>query len=177
MFWVRHFTTTEHNRNLHLRTSCQESHNVLLLGGVIPNINFGAKLHFLSFNLALILASLLCLNGLVILKLAIVHNAANRWLCLRCDLYQIVTLVIGDALRLLNRKNSQLGSVVGNQTAFLNLNGFIEPWFLSCYGAHLLLSSIRCYHAQTQITCCIKKPAHHTIAGHTNTRIIENLFI
>ena len=79
---------------------------MLFLGGVIPDINFGAEFHFLGFDLALILAGLLSFNSLIVLELAIVHNATYRGLCLRRDLYQIVTLVVGDALSLLNRINS-----------------------------------------------------------------------
>ena len=96
----------------------QEAKHVLLLGGVVAHVDLRAELHFLGLDLALVLASLLGLDGLVVLELSVVHDAAHRRLGVRGDLDQVEILVIRDALSLRHRVDSQLRSVKADQTAF-----------------------------------------------------------
>ena len=142
---------------------------MLLFGGVVAHIDLGTELHFLGFDLALVLTRLLGLDSLVVLELTVVHDATYWRLRLRCDLNQVIALIIGDALGLLDRIDPQLRPIIANQATFLNPDSLIEPWFLSCYGAHLLLSLFRCYHARTILYAEKRKTCDHTIAGHTNS--------
>ena len=138
LFGMRHLTTAEHDRDLDLRPCLEEAQHVLLLRGVVADVDLRAELHFLGFDLALVLARLLGLDCLVVLELSIVHDAAHGRFSLRSDLDQVVAFVISDALSLLDRVDSHLSSVIGDKTTFLGTDLVVEPWFLGSYRAHLL---------------------------------------
>ena len=70
---------------------------MLLLRRVVAHVDLRPELHFLRFDLALVLASLLGLDGLVVLELAVIHDAAHGRFSLRSDLDQVVAFVISDA--------------------------------------------------------------------------------
>ena len=143
LFGVGHLAAAEHDRDLDLVSTLQEAKHVLLLGGVVAHVDLRAELHFLGFDLVLVLTSLLCLDGLVVLELAVVHDAADRRISLRGDLYQVVAFALCDAQSLRSRVDAQLGSVVADQATFLGPDLVVEPWLLSSYSAHLLLMTKR----------------------------------
>lgn len=112
---------------------------MLLLRGVISHVDLRAELHLFDFNLALVLASLLCLDGLFVLELAIVHDAAYGRLSIWSNLYQIETCHIGNMLGLLGGTDTHLFPVVADQPYFTRSDGFVEPWLFRSYRKHLLL--------------------------------------
>ena len=132
-FGVSHLTTTEHDGDLHLATIFEEAHNMLLLGGVVANIDFGTELHFLDFDAALILAGLLGFDGLLVFELAIIHNAADRRLGIGGDFHLIKDGGISDALSFGLHIDAHLLSIIANQAAFACRDLLINPRFLSCY--------------------------------------------
>ena len=66
---------------------------MLLLRGVVPHVDLRAELHFLGLDLALVLASLLRLDGLIVLELAVIHDAAHGRFRIRGDFNKIKPLV------------------------------------------------------------------------------------
>ena len=110
---------------------------MLLLGGVVPYVDLRAELHFLGLDLALVLASLLRLDGLIVLELAVIHDAAHGRFRIRGDFNKIKPLVVSNALRLGNRVDTQLRSVEPDQAALAHRDLFVEPRLLSGYRTHL----------------------------------------
>ena len=80
----------------------EEAKHVLLLRGVVAHVDLRTELHFLGLDLALVLASLLRLDGLIVLELAVIHDAAHGRFRIRGDFNKIKPLVVSNALRLGN---------------------------------------------------------------------------
>ena len=139
----------------------EEAQHVLLLGRVVAHVDLRAELHFLGLDLALVLARLLGLDRLIVLVLAVIHDAADGRIGVRGDLDQVETLVLGDAAGLHGGINAHLVSVVADQPAFAHGDLFVEPGLLSSYCAHLLSTCLLRLRASN------KKPARQ--AG-TNMR-------
>ena len=66
----RHFAAAEHDGDLHLVASVEEAQARASSGGVVAHVDLGTELHFLRLDLALVLAGLLGLDGLIVLELA-----------------------------------------------------------------------------------------------------------
>lgn len=97
---VGHLAAAEHDGDLHLVAGLQKAQHVLLLGGVVAHVDLRPELHLLDLDLVLVLTSLLGLDGLVVLELPVVHDAAHGRRGVRSDLHQIEIHVVGDLLGL-----------------------------------------------------------------------------
>src|SRR5574340_799892 len=74
---VDHLTAAEHDRDLDLRASFQEAHDVLLLGLVVVLVDLRSELDLFDLDPSLVLAGLLCLLFHFVLVLAVVHDLAD----------------------------------------------------------------------------------------------------
>ena len=110
---------------------------MLLLRRVVAHVDLRPELHFLRFDLALVLASLLGLDGLVVLELAVIHDAAHGRFRVRRDFHEVEPLVVGHPLGFRRHVNTHLFAIEADQTAFANRDLFVEPRLLSSYRAHL----------------------------------------
>ena len=110
---------------------------MLLLGGVVAHVDFRTELHFLRLDLRLVLARLLGLDGLVVLELPVVHDAAHGRRGVRSDLHQIEIHVVSDLLGLVRGIHAHLVPVEIDETALARGDLIVEPGLLSSYRAHL----------------------------------------
>jgi hypothetical protein len=69
-------TTTEHDRDLNLVATSEESLDVALLRLIVMRVDLGPKLHLFDDSVGLIPACLACLQCGLVLELAVVHKAA-----------------------------------------------------------------------------------------------------
>ena len=134
---VGHLAAAEHDGDLHLVAGLQKAQHVLLLGGVVAHVDLRPELHFLNLDLVLVLTSLLGLDGLVVLELPIVHDAAYGRRGVRSDLHQIEIHVVGDLLGLVRGVHAHLVPVEIDETALARDDLVVEPGLLSSYRAHL----------------------------------------
>src|SRR5262245_13072998 len=106
--WVRHLTTAEKDRCLHLVTFVQEAFDVFLLELVVVLVHLGTELDFLDLD-DLLMPS--CFAGpllLLVLILAEIHDAADRRACRRRDLDEVEALLLRDGQRLGRRHDAEL---------------------------------------------------------------------
>ena len=75
--------------------------------------------------------------ALMVLELAVIHDAAHGRFRIRGDFNKIKPLVVSNALRLGNRVDTQLRSVEPDQAALAHRDLFVEPRLLSGYRTHL----------------------------------------
>lgn len=115
----------------------QKAQHVLLLGGVVAHVDLRPELHLLDLDLVLVLTSLLGLDGLVVLELPVVHDAAHGRRGVRSDLHQIEIHVVGDLLGLVRGIHAHLVPVEIDETALARGDLIVEPGLLSSYRAHL----------------------------------------
>ena len=132
-----HLAAAEHDGDLHLVAGLQKAQHVLLLGGVVAHVDLRPELHFLRLDLALVLAGLLGLDGLVVLELPVVHDAAHGRRGVRSDLHQIEIHVVSDLLGLVRGIHAHLVPVEIDETALARGDLIVEPGLLSSYRAHL----------------------------------------
>src|SRR5699024_2693674 len=85
----------------------------------------------------LVLAGLLRLDGLVVLELSVVHDAAHGRFGHRGDLHEVESFAVGDPLGLRRGVNAHLSAVEADKTAFADADLFVEPRLLSSYRAPL----------------------------------------
>ena len=138
---VGHLATAEHDGDLDLVALTEETKHVTLLGLVVARIDLGAELHLLDLDLGLVLARLLGLDRLLVLVLAVIHDAANGRIGVGSDLYQIETLVFGKALcRVVS--HLVLGAIDTNDEELRRMNLTVDPCVLSCYDKHLLIKNL-----------------------------------
>ena len=104
-----------------------------LLGLVIADVDLGTELHLLDLDLGLLLASLLCLDLLLVLVLAVIHDAAHRRLGVGCDLDQVETLLGSDTLGIRVGKDAELCAIDTNQANGGGADCVVDPRLLSGY--------------------------------------------
>ena len=92
-------------------------------------VNARGQADLLDLYHALILARFLLALGLLKAELAVIHNAANRRLRLGSDLDQIHASLNGDIKRLFCGYDTELLTVVGNQTDFFVADLFVDLMF------------------------------------------------
>ena len=123
---MSHLAASEHDGDLDARALLEEAQDVTLLGLVIAHIDLGSELHFLDFDLGLVLTSLLGLHGLLVLELAVIHDLANRRIRVGSDLHQVKVLVIGDALRITCVEQTELRSIDADKTNARGANLIVD---------------------------------------------------
>src|SRR6266571_2671356 len=85
----------EHDRDLDLRALVEKALDVALLGVVVVNSDLRSELDLLEKNGDLMLAGELRLLLLLVAVLAVIHDARDRRIRLRCDLDEIEILRLG----------------------------------------------------------------------------------
>jgi hypothetical protein len=122
---ARHFASAEKDRGLYLVAFIQKTQHVVLLGVVVVIVHVDAELHFLDRDRLLVLFGLAVFFLLLIEKLPIIHDAANRRLRSGGNLYQIQVLFAGQFERLKRLQNSNLLTFVANHANFACADTFI----------------------------------------------------
>ena len=88
-----------------------------LLGLIVAGVNLGTELHLLDLDLGLVLTSLLGLDRLLVLVLAVVHDLADGRLRVGGNLDEVEALLGSDALRVTNAEKTQLRAIDTDKTA------------------------------------------------------------
>ena len=86
-----------------------------LLGLVVAGVDLGTELHLLDLDLGLVLTSLLGLDRLLVLELAVVHDLADGRLRVGRDLDEVEALLGGDAVGVAHAEQAQLRAVDADQ--------------------------------------------------------------
>ena len=126
---VHHLAPTEHDRDLDLGVGRQEAHDVLLLGLVVVLVDLRPELDLFDLDLGLVLARELLLLSLLVLELAVVHDAADRRIGERRDLDEVEILLIGDPQSIRDREDAELAPVDADQTTPRRADALVEPRF------------------------------------------------
>jgi hypothetical protein len=147
---VGHFASAEAQAGFYLVAFPKKPQNMVSFGDVIVLIHVDAELYFLQDDLFLVLFCRPFLLFLFIEELAIIHNAAHRWICGGGNLYQIKTLFPGLSGRILRRHDAKLLAVRANHAYFtcadplIHLNkAFIYAILLNPPGKLTLLVELR----------------------------------
>src|SRR4029078_3565529 len=111
---MRHLTTAEEDRRLHLVAFGEEALDVLLLEVVIVFIHLRAELDLLDLDHALVLLGLARPLLLLLLVLAEIHDPADRWNSRRRDLDEVEPLLSRDGDGLLPWHDSDHLAGVGD---------------------------------------------------------------
>ena len=108
---VRHLASPEHHGELDLVPLFEEPAGVAHLEVEVVLLDPRAHLHFLQLHVVLLLARLARLTLLLVLELAVVHDAADRRPGKRRDLHEVQPLLFRDLHRPFDRQNSDLLAV------------------------------------------------------------------
>ena len=134
---TRHFASAEKDRGLDFIPFVQKTQHVVLLGVVVVIVHVNAELHFLDRDRLLVLLRLALFFLLLIEKLPIIHDAANRRLRSRRNLYQIQVLFAGHLERFERRHDADLLTLVANHA------NFARPDTLICADKTLIDTNLR----------------------------------
>ena len=121
-----HFAATEPDSHLDTVAFLQELLRVLQLHIEVIGIDVGRHTDLLDLDHMLVLAGFLLTLTLLKLVLALVHQLADGGICLRGDLHQIQTLLIGDLQSFVRGHDAQLLTVAADQAQFLVTNFLIQ---------------------------------------------------
>src|SRR4249919_2131171 len=105
-FLVAHLAATEADVDLDLVALFQEAAHVAQLDLVVALVGDGAELHFLDFDLLLLLLRSRRLLLRLELELAEVHDPAHRRIGVRLDLHEIHAFVLGHPQRFVAREDA-----------------------------------------------------------------------
>jgi len=123
---VCHLPASETNGNLDLVSTLQELLGLIEADVEIVDADANAELQFFCFHSMLILTGFLLALGLFKSILAVVHDAANGRGSLRCDLHEVQTLVQGDLLCVFDGHDTELGTILINQTDLTVANCLVD---------------------------------------------------
>src|SRR5829696_2044604 len=112
---VGHLASAEPDDALDLVAVLEETDHVVLLEVEVVLVDAGAELHLLDHDHLLLLLRLVLLLLLLELVLPVVHDLADRRVGGRRDLDEVEVLLSGHVLRLLERDDSDLRSVVADE--------------------------------------------------------------
>src|SRR6266566_5137326 len=115
---ARHLASAKKNRRLDLIAFIQKTQHVVFLGLVVVIVHVNAELHFLDRDRLLVLLGFAFLFFLLIEKLPIVHDAANRRLRGGGNLYQVQILFAGHLERFMRRHDADLLALIANHADF-----------------------------------------------------------
>src|SRR5262252_7039329 len=122
----RHFPSAEEDGRLDLVSLLEEPQHMILLGFVVVVIHVDTKLHFLDRDRLLVFLGLALALFLLVQKLPVIHDAANRRLRGRGDFYQVEVLFAGHLERFEGRHDANLLSFVSDHAHFSRANTLIH---------------------------------------------------
>ena len=125
---VGDLTAAEAHGALHLVPCSQELDDSLLLDLVVAGPDLRSELDFLDHRACLVLAGFARLDGLVVLVLAVVHHADDRWPGVGCDLDEVHAQLAGEPSSFLDVLLTDLCPVRCDQTDALDSDSFVDPW-------------------------------------------------
>ena len=105
---VGHFASAEAKTGLHLVTFLQKTNDMVPLGDVIVLVHIHAEFNFFQNDLLLVLFGGPFFLFLLVEKLAVVHDPADRWHSIWGNLYQVEVDLAGFLERFIRRQNSKL---------------------------------------------------------------------
>jgi len=115
---ARHFASAEKDGRLDLVALVQKTQYVVLFGLVIVIVHVDAELHFLDRDRLLVLFGLALLLFLLVQKFPVIHDAANRRLRCRGNLYQIEVTFAGHLERFERWQDADLLAFIINHANF-----------------------------------------------------------
>src|SRR5690606_17283799 len=115
-FRMRDLPATEHHGDLHLVTLFQKAARMPDLELEVMRLDHGTHLDFLDLRLVLLLARCPSLPRLLVLELAVVHDADHRRPRRRRNFYEVETLLLCRRQGLLHRQNPELLAVRSDDT-------------------------------------------------------------
>ncbi len=113
-----HFATAEKDGRLDLVAFIQKTQHVVLLGLVVVIVHINAELHFLDRDRLLVLLGLALLLLLLVQEFPVIHDAANRRLRCRGNLYQVKVTFAGHLERFERRQDADLFALIINHANF-----------------------------------------------------------
>jgi len=105
---VGHFTTPEHDRDLHPVALGKEAFDMSRLEIIVMPVNLGTHLDLFNSDNFLVFLGNLALLGQFVFMLSIVENPTDRRCGVGCDLDEIEIPVLGGLNGLIELKDSQL---------------------------------------------------------------------
>ena len=133
-FAMRMLATAKPHGHLDLVALLEKLDQVAHLDLVVADIRGRTKLDFLDLNLLLFFPGGLLLFLLLEDMFAVVHDAANRWFCIRDDLDEILSCSLRCPQRIFNGNDSDLFTVCPDQSDFDCRDAVIETVTLVLFG-------------------------------------------
>lgn len=132
-FLVGHFAAPESQGNLCFVTFFDETTQVAQLDLVVALVGTRTKLDFLDLNDFLLGARLLLALLLLVLELAVVHQATDGGFGMRCNFYQIDFIFFRKLNGVYQRDNAELFSVYSNKSHLWDVYFAIDAMrFIGC---------------------------------------------
>lgn len=125
-FTVGHLASLETERSLHLVAFLQKANGLIAAGLVIVVVDGNGELDFLDGNRLLPLAGSTFTLLLLVKKLAVILDAADRRNCVRGDFYQIQSAFAGNLQGFKGCKNTELLALFVNDADFAGANALID---------------------------------------------------
>ncbi len=110
------FATSEHDCNTHLVPLLQEFQNALEFSLKIMFPRFWSELNLFHRGGSLVLLTFVLTLFLLEFITSVVHDAANRWIRIRCDLHQVQAGGRSSLPGLFDRQDSELFPIFSNGT-------------------------------------------------------------
>jgi len=124
---MSHLPTTEPHRYLHLVAFPEQPLRQLNLPLQVMLANMGPHPHLAQQQALLMLVRVSFLLRLLILPLAIVQKATNRWSTMGINFYQVEVAFLGNGQRLWNGQNTQVLTCVRYYANFFCSDPFVDP--------------------------------------------------
>lgn len=124
---VNDFPSTEHHSDLDLVAFTEEPLDSLNLDIEVMSVRFWAELDLFDLDRLLLLLGLVRPLLLIVLELAIVHDLADRRICVGRNLYQIEAGIICHDHRTFRCHNTDILAVSANKPDFRCPDPFVDP--------------------------------------------------
>jgi len=142
-FLVRHFPAAETQGHLHLVPVFEELEDVAHFHIVVVAIRVWTELHFFNFDGFLLFARLSFFLLSLVFELAIVHDFADRRICVWRDLYQIEARVFGHSKGPFRAHYTDIFTFSADQANLCRTDAFIDTWSGVALGRRVVGSA--CY--------------------------------
>lgn len=123
---VGHFAAPEKNRQLDFVAAVKKLRCLPTFRLQVVIVDLGANSHFFEFNHMLISPRLPLFTALLVAKLPIVHQAADRGNRVRCDLYQVESSLAGHLERISCLNNPDLRALIIDESDLANPDALIH---------------------------------------------------